>query len=514
MNRASRSGQPTRIAAGIAGGLGLVTLAAVAIGFAATGGLTTAANGAGFVPSPAAVANVSSPMGAKASTVSAQTKDYTVIGPVTGAQILRNSVAPIGATATSATASNGSSASNGSGTTSGTKAALGGRILHLNGVAIIEGSAGFEQLTLPNPAEFSMQVSAAAVTVGWSDGANSPDYNETGFTVYKRDNTGAWQPMHTVTARHNVAGDNYSWTDTSTSVSGQCYIVASIGAGNSGWSVEECTVRPDPSAFPQNPPASTVQWYGLSSANDGTAALYNANQDANLVYQGRPFGVSLGWDTAYHSNIKLQRQGNNNEPLMKGEAVALRVWGGGWLSYGQDSFGIDLHMSLSDAPSYQWYVVGDGAPGNSLDGGEFALWNKATGDYLVEGDQTWSINLNWYQKTISQPSNPVDTAHGVSRLTLFNCVSDDDPLEVWVWDITAGTGWVDKGELPSEWSDDGCPGGSAGFTFLPTSGHSYVVETVDFDAEGCSNDPEVSCEQSTTTFTGDSAGTPIQTDVS
>jgi hypothetical protein len=434
---------------------------------------------------------------------------------VTGTQILSHSASASTGTATAAgsTATSGTASAGATTATNGTKA-LGGKLLNLNGIAITEGSAGFAQAVLPNPAEFSMQVSAAAVTVGWSDGANSPNYNETGFTVYKRDNTGAWTPMHTVTARHDIAGDNYSWTDTSTAVSGQCYVVASVGNGNSGWSVEECTVRPDPNEFPQNPPASTVQWYGLSSVNDGTDALYNANQDANLVYQGRTFGVSLGWDTAYHSNIKLQRQGNNNEPLMKGEAVALRVWGGGWLSYGQDSFGIDLHMSLSDSPAYQWYVVGDGAPGNSLDGGEFALWNKATGDYLVEGDQTWSINLNWYQKTVSQPSNPVNTTHGVSRLTLFNCVDDDNPLEVWVWDVSAGTGWVDKGELQSEWTDDGCPGSSSGFTFVPANGHSYVVETVDFDAAGCTNDPEVSCERSTTTFTGDSGGSPLQTNVS
>ena len=64
---------------------------------------------------------------------------------------------------------------------------------------------------------------------------------------------------------------------------------------------------------------------------------------------------------------------------MYGEAVALRVWGGGWLEYGHQDWGVDLQ--LSDTPSYEWYVLGE-TPGWDIDGGEFALWNSAAHDYL------------------------------------------------------------------------------------------------------------------------------------
>jgi hypothetical protein len=526
--------------AGYAGAAVLAAVAAAAVGVASIGGLTTTAQGSGRTPAgsarvladpglslapagaapttaatPASTHHAESGATVPATAKTPAAKGYVVVGAVNGGQVLGSSTGSSSSRGSSGSSNSSASSGTGGGTGSPGTKVLGGRTLNLNGIAVLEGSAGLAQTYLPNPAQFSMQTSAAAVTIGWSDGANSPDYRESAFTVYKRSNAGAWEPVHTVTARHDIDGDNYTWVDTAKDVSGQCYTIASIGDGNSGWSTEECTVRPDPSAFPQTAPAATVQWYGLSRVNDGTAPLYDAKTDQNLAYQDRTFGVSLGWQQAGTDNIKLQRQGNNDEPLMTGEAVALRAWGGGWLSYGQQTFGIDLHLSLSDAPAYQWYVVGDGAPGHALDNGEFALWNRANGDYLVEGDQTWSINLNWYQKTISQQSNPTTTTtHGLSRLTIFNCTVEERPLEVWAWDVTAGSGWVDKGQLNPEYSDGGCPGSSSGYTFTPVSGHSYVVETVDYTAPDCSNDPGVGCERSTTTFTGDSGGYPSSITVS
>ncbi len=88
---------------------------------------------------------------------------------------------------------------------------------------------------------------------------------------------------------------------------------------------------------------------------------------------------------------------------MRGQAVALRVWGGGWLKYGNETWGVDL--VLSDTPSYEWYVVG-GTPGIPIDNGPWALCNNAAHDYLVYGDQTWGVNLNWYQKTLPPPPAP------------------------------------------------------------------------------------------------------------
>jgi hypothetical protein len=61
---------------------------------------------------------------------------------------------------------------------------------------------------------------------------------------------------------------------------------------------------------------------------------------------------------------------------------------------------------------------------------------------------------------------------------------------MWVQDETTGGGWADMGMVQPGWSDDGC-GETPGDTweFSPTTGHVYNIEAVDFDADGCSNDP-------------------------
>ena len=91
---------------------------------------------------------------------------------------------------------------------------------------------------------------------------------------------------------------------------------------------------------------------------------------------------------------------------------------------------------------------------------------------------------------------------------LYNCATDDDPLEIWVNDFTAGSGWADEGTLQPGWEDGGCgetPEDS--WQLAPVSGHDYEVRSVDFDADGCSNDPTISsCTASDTTFVGGSNG--------
>src|SRR5947208_15248581 len=118
------------------------------------------------------------------------------------------------------------------------------------------------------------------------------------------------------------------------------------------------------------------QWGGLSSTNDGTGDLVNYKMNKLLKHGSQTFGVDLDWlDT---SLWRVEAQGGPT--LMKGQAVALKVWGGGWLRHGHQNFGVDLHMS--DTPVYEWYAIGaQGTPdeytgaGNSLTGGgTFALW--------------------------------------------------------------------------------------------------------------------------------------------
>lgn len=227
-----------------------------------------------------------------------------------------------------------------------------------------------------------------SVTVCWYDRST----DEQRFVVYRRDQGGIWQAVYQTPTRNTAGvGDDYSYLDTDLSVSGQCYMIAAVNAVGSGATQEECTVRPDPSRFPQTVPQAVKQWYGLSNVNDGTGDLWNGARHLSLTHANQTFGVDLDWSE--HTALwKIEAQGGPH--LMEGQAVALRVWGGGWLRYGNETWGVDL--VLSSTPSYEWYVLA-GQPGTPIGNGEFALWNSAAKRYLVSADQTWGVSLDWYK---------------------------------------------------------------------------------------------------------------------
>jgi len=169
---------------------------------------------------------------------------------------------------------------------------------------------------------------------------------------------------------------------------------------------------------------------------------------------------------------------------------------------------------LSDKPAYEWYVVG-GPPGTSIDGTTWALWNSSANDYLVSGGQDFGVSLNWYKKTVGGGSGGGGGGiAGVKTFVAYNCISEQRPLEMWVADLSAGTGYVDMGGLASQWTDGGCPTTGTPWTFTPASGHEYVVTSVDYLAFGCSNDPTIGdCWRSQTTFVGDANGQVVSTTI-
>jgi hypothetical protein len=347
-----------------------------------------------------------------------------------------------------------------------------------------------------------------AVTIRWYDRSS----NEQKFVLYKRALTGAWRAIYQVPTRDSAGtGANYTYVDSDRTVSGQCYMIAAVNQDGGGFTKEQCTVRPDPSRFPQNIPPKVKQWYGLSNVNDGTGNLQTGVRSSytSLTHANQTFGVDLDW-SKYPALWKIEAQGGPH--VMYGQAVALRIWGGGWLKYGNQTWGVDLQ--LSSTPSYEWYVVG-GVPGNPIDNGEFALWNNATHDYLVVSHQTWGVGLNWYQKTLPPPPpTPPPPPHGVKTFVAYNCISEQRPLEMWVADLSAGTGYADMGRLDSQYAAGGCPGTGQPWTFAPKSGHQYLVRSVDYAAPGCSNDPSIAdCWRSQTTFIGDAAGQVVSTTI-
>ena len=253
-----------------------------------------------------------------------------------------------------------------------------------------------------SPSIYPLKATSNAVVVTWGDRASNEDH----FVVFRRDPTGAWQQVAVVPTQDVAgSGETYSWVDTSTNLSGQCYSVSAVNSNGSGNADMGCTVRPDPARFPQVVPTAAVQWYGLDTHNDGTGDLDNSNIDMGLTWSNQTFGVDLDW---IEGNTLWKVEDQGSPTIMYGEAVALRVWGGGWLKYGNETFGVDLQ--LSSTPSYEWYLLPNGspAPGTPAEQ-DFALWNSASHKYLVRQGETWGVSLGWSDEGQGSTSNqPVD----------------------------------------------------------------------------------------------------------
>ena len=372
---------------------------------------------------------------------------------------------------------------------------------------------GVKQEQVAAPGVYPLQATASTVTVKWYDRSD----NELGFKVFRRDNSGTFQLVYQ-TATRNKAGsgpgtDDYSYIDTSTDLSGQCYLITAYNDAAAGNTAEECTVRPDPSRFPLFVGGAAPQWSGLSNTNDGTGILQNTNigSDSQLLAGHQTFGVSLTWGE--NSLWRIEAQGGPQ--LMKGQAVALKVWQGGWLKHAVQSFGVDLQ--LSSTPVYEWYAIGvkgDSTEGshagdNITDGGTFALWNSSAQAYLVHGYQTWGISLNWYKvnETSTTATQPV---HGVKTEQVFNCSIDQHTIELFIADQTVGGTFMDKGAINEQYGPSGCPApGSSPTTFSPLPGHLYMLIATDRSLSGCdgTDDPQQgACSAMTVRFLGDTGG--------
>lgn len=329
--------------------------------------------------------------------------------------------------------------------------------------------------SLTAPGLSPLQATASSVTVQWSDRST----NELGFKVFERDEVGRWRQVQQVPTRDvRGSGDTYTWVDTNTNLSGQCYMVTAYNANTAGSSAEECTVRPDPSRFPQLVRYGQ-EWSGLSDTNDGTGELFNIDNKQQLQYADGTFwhGVNLQWGNS--SLWRVEAQGGPH--LMKGQALALKVWGGGWLMYGNQTWGVDLQ--LSPTPVYEWYAIGrENDPSDSSwagsgleDGGGFALWNSSAQAYLLASYQTWGVSLNWSNQVGRSPSPPPPfTPLPVKSVQVFNCEDNQLGAEVVVKDQTTGSGYIDVGTAGWDGFNGQCEG-SQPFTFFPQPGHQYTL---------------------------------------
>jgi hypothetical protein len=346
-----------------------------------------------------------------------------------------------------------------------------------------------------------------AVVVKWVDGSD----NATRFEVEKRNATGAWIVAATIPIAANRDAQ-YQWTDASKDVSGQCYRVSArteLGARASG--PVECTVRPD--GFPTGSVEAYKKWWDLSNVNQGVGKLRRTetSSDVHLIQEHQTFGVDLGLGRGGGgNNLKLQRTGNNPEPLMYGEKLAMRVWGAGWVKYGSEAFGINL--KLSDTPSYEWYVLG-GEIGHPIDGQDSALWNSVAKAFLVPGSRTWGVQLVWGGET-TPTTQPTPPPAGVKTFYVFNCSVEQRPMGMWVRDLTSNGAWTESGTIQQQYDSSGsCPGSNPPWQTTLESGHSYEIRAIDFQMPGCTNDPQMqgSCIKSDTFIQGGPSGAASST---
>jgi hypothetical protein len=115
----------------------------------------------------------------------------------------------------------------------------------------------------------------------------------------------------------------------------------------------------------------------------------NRRNDGILGYQSRYLGINLGWVSRNGpGNWTFSRaNASDMQPIREGEAVALRNATGGYVYYGQRTWGINLNWSTT--PRYEWTV--------SKQGGLFALHNEAIHDFVVYGRRAIGVNLCWAQ---------------------------------------------------------------------------------------------------------------------
>jgi hypothetical protein len=388
--------------------------------------------------------------------------------------------------------------------------AINGHPLPIQNIATDSGPAvaGLFNGLMDPPGAPLLQAFPDRVIVNWVDKSIA----ETEFDVQKRNGAGEWTTIYSV-ATHNSPGrgEPYAMADTDHSVSGQCYRVVATNGLSSGNSTEQCTVRP--SGLP-TVPGRAIQWSGLSSVNGGSGALANLGNPlvghAQYLYRSkRTFGVDLDFRDS-PSSWMVQAQGGPQ--LMKGQAVALWVPGGGWLTLGDPTFGIGLGFD-SEHPSYEWSILGAGAPGEPLSNGTFALWNSRKQDFLDFGNSSVTVNLFWDSQL---PTAPPTSAPGVRVYQLYNCSLDQQSVSVYVQDVTNNEPFARKGSIDEQYGPNGCAAaGSVPFTFNPpANNHRYRIVAVDKSFPGCdgADDPNnTRCQTLISEFVSDTTANYLST---
>jgi len=279
-------------------------------------------------------------------------------------------------------------------------------------------------LEVPQSGPSTVTASATAVTISWIDGTQ----NETGWDIYKRNSAGDWALLTSIPTR-NTRGidDKYSYTDTATNISGQCYVLAPKNSVGSDFDErrEHCKVRTDPAAFPQTINTVTQQWETHPSTlknHDAGWELWNRAKTTDQRLILKDHNHLEWWNILSPRTAEWEIHAQGGPTLVKGQLVALKVGDGGWLHFN------GTKLTLAGNPSYEWRSLGSShktgvaIPPEGEDGvnpawsrAEFALWNDVAHDFLVYGEKVTGPsgpdadsdrNLNWFKQTAAGGGTP------------------------------------------------------------------------------------------------------------
>ena len=139
--------------------------------------------------------------------------------------------------------------------------------------------------------------------------------------------------------------------------------------------------------------------------NETEYALYNGGR--KLGYDGRVFGVDLGWKNGGFFFFVLKRpdgRRNRNIGLIaEDDNVAIfNTKRNAYLKYYQRG-DYEAELEWSDrTPAYEWQIHDQSASGGRV---HFALFNSRVKKYLVYQFKNYGINLGWLVQTSPQPQS-------------------------------------------------------------------------------------------------------------
>lgn len=254
--------------------------------------------------------------------------------------------------------------------------------------------------------------------------------------------------------------------------------------------------------------SSGHQWKVSSFANRNGVPLYsgehynlfNVQKQKYISYKQKTSGIDLDWYNSptvnyiqidNHPNIQFSehrvlRYGDKVTVVVGGNHDPSLVW--------KNNNGVDLDWAKYDwnHPAHEWKIGGNKLGELVLVGDIFSLENTKVNDILVLcSHQSTGIDIEW-DNQCAPPQPP-----GYSKIALYNCHSEKRNVRVWTKDITTSSGtWVDRGNLPSQWTSGGaCPGNALPMNITLIDNHNYILIAIDGNCSGNPDKAFSSCQK-------------------